>query len=151
MDPAIPHDQVRMVIAALRLLQNDILYRKLDPELAEEVIARRPAPPRWWMHTRKLMTCVRRWATMTNYDDTARQEKVRTMNTSIKSPATDAAIAAVLDALRGLTQPQIMYVLCMTTTGAIGASNDPDRVFERYTERLRDVLQTTLAARATSH
>jgi hypothetical protein len=88
---------------------------------------------------------------MTNYDDTARQEKVRTMNSSIKSPATDAAIAAVLDALRGLTQPQIMYVLCMTTTGAIGASNDPDRVFERYTERLWDVLQTTLAARATSH
>jgi hypothetical protein len=39
----------------------------------------------------------------------------------------------------------------MTTTGTIGASNDPDRVFERYTERLWDVLQTTLAARATSH
>lgn len=44
MDPAIPHDQVRMVIAALRLLQNDILYRKLDPELAEEVIARPTGP-----------------------------------------------------------------------------------------------------------
>ena len=73
------------------------------------------------------------------------------MNTSIKSPATDAAIAAVLDALRGLTQPQIMFVLCMTTSGAIGASNNPEYVFERYTERLLEILLTTLAARDTIH
>jgi hypothetical protein len=42
MDPTIPHDQVRMVIAALRLLQNDILYRKL--KLAEEVMGRPTGP-----------------------------------------------------------------------------------------------------------
>ena len=29
--------------------------------------------------------------------------------------------------------------------------SDPDRVFDRYTEWLRDVLQTTLAVRATRH
>ena len=39
----------------------------------------------------------------------------------------------------------------MTTTGAIGAAQDPWHVFERYIERLREVLDVTLATRAAKY